>query len=154
MTGSILMQDSDYFLDSGQILYLNEYCRYRPGLGIHSSLFWANCLFFGKKWANERFPQTKPALRSFAQFLVSYLSNLLMFVQFWWATWANRSSLLSFSERPEWFAHVAHFWWATWAICSHRSFLVSDLSDLLALLIKKEGMSELLIFKIKNLYKT
>ena len=32
------------------------------------------------------------------------------------------------------------------AICSHRSFLVSDLSDSLISLIKKEGMSELLFF--------
>ena len=40
---------------------------------------------------------------------------------------------------------VAHFWRATWAICSHRSFLVSDLSDLLTSLIKKGGVSELLV---------
>ena len=67
---------------------------------------------------------------------------------------------LIFGERPEWFAHgcsflgsnlneslmVAHFWWATWAICSHHSFLVSDLSDSLTLLTKKEGMSDSLIF--------
>ena len=61
------------------------------------------------------------------------------------------SDLLIFSERPERFAHgllflvcnlseslmVVHFWWAIWGICSHRSFLVSDLSNLLTLLIKK-----------------
>ena len=41
---------------------------------------------------------------------------------------------------------VAHFWWATWAIRSHGSFLVSDLSDALTSLIKKEGMSKLLVF--------
>ena len=45
---------------------------------------------------------------------------------------------------------VALFWWATWAICSHRSFLVSDLSESLTSLIKKEGMSELLVFKQKT----
>ena len=41
---------------------------------------------------------------------------------------------------------VAHFWWATWAIRSHGSFLVSDLSNALTSLIKKEGMSKLLVF--------
>ena len=40
----------------------------------------------------------------------------------------------------------AHFWWATWANHSLRSFLVSNLSDLLASLIKKEWMSKLLVF--------
>ena len=35
-----------------------------------------------------------------------------------------------------------------------HSFFMSDLSDLLTSLIKKEGMSESLIFKNKNLYKT
>ena len=40
----------------------------------------------------------------------------------------------------------AHFWWATWAICSHPSFLVSDLSILLTSLIKKEGLSKRFIF--------
>ena len=49
----------------------------------------------------------------------------------------------------------AHFWWATWTICSHSSFLVSDLSDSLPSLIKKEGMSESQIFlNKKKLYKT
>ena len=43
------------------------------------------------------------------------------------------SDLLILGERPEQFAHG-------------RSFLVSDLSDLLTLLTKKKGMSELLIF--------
>ena len=37
---------------------------------------------------------------------------------------------------------VAHFWWATWAICAHRSILVSDLSNSLTSLIKKEGMRD------------
>ena len=31
----------------------------------------------------------------------------------------------------------SHFWWATWAICSHRSFLLSDLSDSLTSFCKK-----------------
>ena len=44
-----------------------------------------------------------------------------MIAQFLWATWANRSWLLIFVERPERFAHIAHFWWAIWAIHSHRS---------------------------------
>ena len=45
---------------------------------------------------------------------------------------------------------VTHFWWATWVICSHCSFLVSDLSDSLTLLTKKEGMIESLIFVLKK----
>ena len=80
--------------------------------------------------------------------------------------WAIRSKnerfthSLIFGERPERFTHdrsfhlsnlsellmVAHFCWATWAICSHCSILVSDLSDSLTSLIKKEGMSDSLIF--------
>ena len=54
-----------------------------------------------------------------------------------------------FAQKNERFAH---FWRAIWAIRSHRSFLVSDLSDWLTSLIKKEGMSESLIF-FKNLQK-
>ena len=71
---------------------------------------------------------------------------------------------LIFGERPERFTHnrsfplsdlseslmVAHFWWATWVIRSHRSFLVSHLSDSLTSLTKKEEMSNSLIFSIKN----
>ena len=44
---------------------------------------------------------------------------------------------------------VAHFWWASWEIRSHRSFLVSDLSNLLTSLIKNEGLSESLVYKKK-----
>ena len=58
---------------------------------------------------------------------------------------------LIFGEQPERFAHpssfmmshlsesltLAYFWRATWTICSHRSILVSDLSDLLKSLYKK-----------------
>ena len=42
---------------------------------------------------------------------------------------------------------VAHFWWATWAIRSHCSFLVSDLSDSLTLLIKKREWANHSFFK-------
>ena len=56
---------------------------------------------------------------------------------------------LFFKKMSEWVIHkkraihsFAHFWWVTWAICSHRSFLVSNLSDLRTTLIKKEGMSK------------
>ena len=100
--------------------------RSQSGLGIRSSVFWANHLFFVKKWA----------------------------------TWAIRSKkerfahLLIFGEQPERFAHghsflvsdlseslmVAHFWWATWAI------------HVLTSLIKKEGMSELLIILNQKTY--
>ena len=78
-------------------------------------------------------------------------------------------SFLVSIEQPERIAHgcsflvsdlseslmVAHFWWVTWAIRSHRSFLVSDLSDLLTSLIKKGVMSESLIFfkRTKNVLK-
>ena len=60
-------------------------------------------------------------------FLVNDLSNSLTIAHFLWATLANRSS---------------HFWWATWAICLHRSFDLSEMSDSLTLLTKKEEMSE------------
>ena len=64
------------------------------GLGIRSSVFWANCSFFAKKWANEQFAQKNE------QFAHS----------------------LHFGERPERFTHG-------------RSFLVSNLTDSLKLLI-------------------
>ena len=57
--------------------------------------------------------------------------------------WAIRSKKQRFAPKNKRFAH---FRWATRAICSHRSFLVSDLSDSLISLLKKEGMSELLVF--------
>ena len=53
---------------------------------------------------NEQFPQKN---ERFAHFL--------------WPTWAIRSWLFIFGERPEQFGHIAHFWWVTWAIQSHRS---------------------------------
>ena len=116
-------------------------CIFFAGLGIRSSVFWANCLFFAKKWANERFAQKNE--------------------------WLAHS--LIFGEQPERFTHgcsflvsnlskslmVAHFWWATCVIRSHHSFLVSILINSLTSLTKNEGMSESLIFfKQKNLNKT
>ena len=50
------------------------------------------------------------------------------------------SDSLIFGEQPERFANGR----------SHRSILVSDMSDSLTSLIKKEGMSESLIFLIKK----
>ena len=100
--------------------------------------FLSELLVFCKKWANERFAQKN---KQFARSLI-------------------------FGERPERFAHghsflvsdlmesllVAHFWWATWAICSHRLFLVSNLSNLLTSFIKNERMSNWLNnFWLKNL---
>ena len=80
------------------------------------------------EWANERFAQKNE-----------------------WFT-----QLLIFGDRPERFDHyrsfplsdlslslmVTHFWWATWAIRSHRSFDLSEMSDSLTSLTKKEEMSE------------
>ena len=37
---------------------------------------------------------------------------------------------------------VAHFWWAKWVIRSHRSFDLSEMSDSLTSLTKKEEMSD------------
>ena len=120
------------------------------GLGICSSVFRANRSFSPK---NE---QMSDSLKKNERF----------------------THLLIFGERPERFAHdrsfplsdlseslmVAHFWWVTWAICSHRSFLVSNLSDLLTslillsdlsdsltLLTKKEEINDSLIFSIKKI---
>ena len=82
------------------------------GLGICSSVFWANRLFFAKKWADERF---------------AYKNEQL-------------AHLLIFCERPEGFAHG-------------RSFLVSNLSNSLTSLVKKEGMSKSLggFFNVQNM---
>ena len=74
------------------------------GLEICSSFFWANRLFFSKKWANERFTKKNERL-----------------AYFWWATWANSSwTLILVSDLSE-SLMVAHFWWAAWAIRSHHS---------------------------------
>ena len=57
---------------------------------------------------------------------------------FWWAT----STICSWS---------LIFWWTTWAIRSHRSFLVSNLSDSLTLLIFLVSiLSDLLTSLIKK----
>ena len=47
------------------------------------------------------------------------------FAHFLWATWANRSFVLSDLGDT---LRVAHFFWSTWA---NRSFVLSDLSDTL-----------------------
>ena len=106
-----------------------------PGLGIRSSVFWANHSFFAKKWANERIAQKTSDLL-IPSFLVGNLRDSLMVANFGCAPWVNRSWSLNFGEWPERIAHG-------------RSFLVSDLSTLLISLIKKEGISESLIF-LKN----
>ena len=49
---------------------------------------------------------------------------------------------------------VAHFWWATWSICSQSLFCPEHLSDSLTSLLKKEGMSESLIFFKTNKKRT
>ena len=66
---------------------------YFPGLGIRSSVFWANRLFLRK---NERMSNLlkKTSDSLIHSFLVSNLSDLL--------------TSLIFGERPEWFAHIAH----------------------------------------------
>ena len=48
---------------------------------------------------------------------------------------------------------VAHFYWATWAICSHRSLLVSDLSNLLTSLIKKRNEWNTFFLRTRNVPK-
>ena len=93
----------------------------KPGLGICSSVFWANRSFFAQKWANERFAQKNKRFTTsltfiewperFAHdrsFLVSDLWKSLMVAHLLWVTWAICT-------------HRSFFWWATWAICSHRS---------------------------------
>ena len=78
-----------------------------PGLGIRSSVIWANRSVFAKKWANERFARKNKRFthslifgeqpERFAHgcsFLVRDLSNLL--------------TSLIFGEQPERFAHIPH----------------------------------------------
>ena len=99
-----------------------------PGLGIRSSVIWANRSVFAKKWANERFARKNKRFthslifgeqpERFAHgcsFLVRDLSNLL--------------TSLIFGEQPERFAHIAQ---GKWAI----------VSESLTSLTKKEEMSE------------
>ena len=82
---------------------------------------WFSERIIAKKWVNNE--GMSNSLKTTA---------ICSFAHFWWATWANRSNSLIFSERPEQFAHIAHFWWATWTI-GHSAH-------------KKEGMSESFIF--------
>ena len=82
---------------------------HQAGLGICSSVFWANRSFFCEKMSQWAISSKKQAIHSFT-----------------------------------------HFWWATWEIPSHCSFLVSNLSNLLTSLIKKEGTSESLVFFFKR----
>ena len=65
------------------------------GLEILSSVFWANCLIFAKKWANNE--QMSDLLKKtsdllICSFLVSDLSDSL--------------TSLIFGEQPEQFAHI------------------------------------------------
>ena len=117
-----------------------NYYTKKAGLGIRSSVFWANRSFFRKKWANARFAQKS---EQFAHSLI-------------------------FRERPKRFAHgcsflvsdlskslmVAHFWWATWAICSHRSFWWGTWAIRSHCSLKKRESANCSFFKIKNVYKT
>ena len=78
-----------------------------PGLGIRSSVIWANRSVFAKKWANERlarknkrfthsliFGEQPERFAHGCSFLVRDLSNLL--------------TSLIFGEQPERFAHIPH----------------------------------------------
>ena len=80
---------------------------------------WVNCSFFAKSEGISDLLKKNYWFTHGRSFLVRDPSDLLM---------------------------VAHFWWGTWVICSHHSFLVSDLSNSLTLLTKNEGMSKSLIF--------
>ena len=95
----------------------------------HSSDFWANCLFFAQKWANERFAQKNELFthslifgeqpERFAHdrsFPLRDLSESLMVAHFWWAIWTNCSWSLISSEGPVQMAHGG-------------SFLVRDLNE-------------------------
>ena len=85
-----------------------------PGLGIRSSVFWANRSFFAKKMS-EWAIRSKKSNSLDRSFLVSDLSKSLMVAHLSWATWASRSQLLICPERSEWISHS-------------RSFDLSDLS--------------------------
>ena len=81
------------------------------GLGIHSSNFGANHLFFAKKSERMRDALKKRVIRAFTHF--------------WWATWVICSQLLIPSERPERIAHG-------------HSFVLRDLSNSLTSLRRNE----------------
>ena len=83
-------------------------CRTFAGLGIRSSVFWANCSFFAKKWANKRFAQKNEQVSDF-------LNKNEQFAHLSWATWANPSFVMSDLSHS---LTVPHLSWATWAIRS------------------------------------
>ena len=68
-----------------------------PGLGICSSVFWANRSFFVKKWANERFTHSL----SFGE--EPERCRFVHIAHFWWATWVvcSHHSL----KKREWVNH-------------------------------------------------
>ena len=86
------------------------------------------------------------AIRSQLLFDMSHLSDLLTVTHLSWATWANRSQSLIWSEQ------MSELALSRWANSQPCSFVMSDLSDSLTSLFKREGMSESLIFL--NLQKT
>ena len=108
------------------------------GLGIRSLVFWANHSFFVK---NEQMSNSLKKMSN-SHILVSEPERIAQGHSF---LVSNLIKLLT----------VAHFWWATWAIRSQSLFCHEHLSDLLTSLLKKEGMSESLIFSklIKNVQK-
>ena len=67
-----------------------------PGLGIRSSVFWAN------RW--------------FYSFVMSNLSDSLTVTLLIWATWAIRSQLLNCFEQSERIAHSCSFDLSKWAM--------------------------------------
>ena len=114
---------------------LEKFCRILPGLGIRSSVFWANRYFFfsSKKRANERFAQktsnsliflsnlsdslTITLKKSGNELIARFFKNFLkgknkMLFKF---VWENRSFFVS-EEQPE---RIAHGY----------SFVMSDLGD-------------------------
>ena len=85
-----------------------------------------------KKWMRIHSPAEKKVhillqiLHRAGNSLIGFPSESLVF----WpkiSKWAIRSKKLAIHS-------FAHFWWVTWGIRSHRSFLVSDLSDSLTFL--------------------
>ena len=62
----------------------------KAGLGIRSSVFWANRSFFAKyKQMSDFLKKTRDSL--IISFLVNNLSHSLMVAHFWWATWVIQS---------------------------------------------------------------
>ena len=86
-------------------------------------------------------------LKSILSFLVTHLQSFVFFFTQYYKDviivilpsaesragnsliWFPSESLVFCPKMSEWAIHwFAHFWWAKWAICSHRLFLLSDLS--------------------------